>query len=118
MWCRCFAPDHVPRVIFAAHKLMIMQDGEAYAYLLNVLAPEHGTTSIMDTKDPSERANLILEHAERMECKRYITPKDIVEGSSNLNLAFVAHIFHQRFHLLSLTHNTHTPPQLLLKLVI
>ncbi|XXG44799.1 hypothetical protein AAC387_Pa02g0054 [Persea americana] len=73
-----------------------LKDGEAYAYLLNVLAPEHGTTSIMDTKDPSERANLILEHAERMECKRYITPKDIVEGSSNLNLAFVAHIFHQR----------------------
>ncbi|CAA7407204.1 unnamed protein product [Spirodela intermedia] len=73
-----------------------VKDGEAYAYLLNVLAPEHCSPATLDTKDPSERAKLILEHAERMNCKRYLTPKDIVEGSPNLNLAFVAHIFHHR----------------------
>ncbi|KAL8469839.1 hypothetical protein ACS0TY_032623 [Phlomoides rotata] len=73
-----------------------LKDGEAYAYLLNVLAPEHCSPTTLDTKDPSERANLVLEHAEKMDCKRYLTPKDIVEGSSNLNLAFVAQIFHQR----------------------
>ncbi|KAK9268969.1 hypothetical protein L1049_000736 [Liquidambar formosana] len=73
-----------------------VKDGEAYAYLLNVLAPEYCTPSTLDTKDPNERAKLILDHAERMDCKRYLTPKDIVEGSSNLNLAFVAQIFHQR----------------------
>ncbi|KAK9089802.1 hypothetical protein Scep_028884 [Stephania cephalantha] len=73
-----------------------VKDGEAYAYLLNVLAPEHCDPSTLATKDPADRANLILDHAERMNCKRYITPKDIVEGSPNLNLAFVAHIFHHR----------------------
>ncbi|XP_010270120.1 PREDICTED: fimbrin-5 [Nelumbo nucifera] len=73
-----------------------VKDGEAYACLLNVLAPEHGTPSTLGTKDPTERANLILEHAERMNCKRYLTPKDIVDGSPNLNLAFVAQIFQQR----------------------
>ncbi|KAJ6333982.1 hypothetical protein OIU78_010980 [Salix suchowensis] len=31
-----------------------------------------------------------------MGCKRYLTAKDIVEGSPNLNLAFVAHIFQHR----------------------
>ncbi|KAJ6775974.1 FIMBRIN/PLASTIN [Salix koriyanagi] len=31
-----------------------------------------------------------------MDCKRYLKPEDIVEGSPNLNLAFVAQIFHQR----------------------
>ncbi|CAL5386970.1 unnamed protein product [Camellia sinensis] len=46
--------------------------------------------------DPTERANMILEHVERMDYKRYVTPKDIVEGSANLNLAFVAQIFQQR----------------------
>jgi hypothetical protein len=51
----------------------------------------------LDTKDPQERAKLILDHAERMECKRYLTPNDIVDGSTNLNLAFVAQIFHQRW---------------------
>ncbi|KAF8023812.1 hypothetical protein BT93_F1098 [Corymbia citriodora subsp. variegata] len=73
-----------------------VKDGEAYAYLLNVLAPEHCTPATLDAKDPNERAKLILDHAERMDCKRYLTPKDIAEGSSNLNLAFVAQIFHQR----------------------
>ncbi|KAL7130880.1 hypothetical protein ABFS83_13G161700 [Erythranthe nasuta] len=73
-----------------------LKDGEAYAYLLNVLAPEHCSTATLDAKDPTERANLVLEHAEKMDCKRYLSPEDIVEGSSNLNLAFVAQIFHQR----------------------
>ncbi|KAK3016123.1 hypothetical protein RJ639_006157, partial [Escallonia herrerae] len=73
-----------------------LKDGEAYAHLLNVLAPEHGTTATLDTKDPTKRANLVLEQAEKMDCKRYVTPKDIVEGSTNLNLAFVAQIFQQR----------------------
>ncbi|KAH6822694.1 fimbrin 1 [Perilla frutescens var. hirtella] len=73
-----------------------VKDAEAYAYLLNVLAPEHCNPATLDTEDPMERADLVLEHAEKMNCKRYLTPKDIVEGSSNLNLAFVAQIFHER----------------------
>ncbi|RAL41633.1 hypothetical protein DM860_018263 [Cuscuta australis] len=76
--------------------LLMVQDGEAYAYLLNVLAPEHCNPATLDVKDPAERANLVLDHAEKMDCKRYLSPKDIVEGSANLNLAFVAQIFHQR----------------------
>ncbi|XP_020523364.1 fimbrin-2 isoform X3 [Amborella trichopoda] len=77
-----------------------VKDGEAFAFLLNILAPEHTNPSIFNTKDPFERAKLVLEHAERMNCKRYLTPKDIVEGSPNLNLAFVAHIFQHRWVLL------------------
>ncbi|KAL9403984.1 hypothetical protein Peur_000956 [Populus x canadensis] len=73
-----------------------LKDGKAYAYLLNVLAPEHCSPSTLDSKDPKERAKLVLDHAERMDCKRYLKPEDIVEGSPNLNLAFVAQIFHQR----------------------
>lgn len=72
------------------------QDGEAYAYLLNALAPEHASRSTLDAKDPKERANMVLEQAEKLECKRYLTPTDIVEGSPNLNLAFVAQIFQHR----------------------
>lgn len=51
----------------------------------------------MSAKDPFERAKLVLAHADRMGCKRYLTAKDIVEGSPNLNLAFVAHIFQHRW---------------------
>ncbi|KAK7276901.1 hypothetical protein RIF29_18049 [Crotalaria pallida] len=82
-----------------------VKDAEAYAYLLNVLAPEHSSPATLDAKDPYERANLVLDHAERMGCKRYLTPRDIAEGSSNLNLAFVAHLFHHRSGLSSDTKN-------------
>lgn len=73
-----------------------LKDGEAYAYLLNVLAPEHCSPATLDTKDANEKANLVLEHAERMGCKRYLSPRDITEGTSNLNLAFIAQLFHHR----------------------
>ncbi|TKY57508.1 Fimbrin-5 protein [Spatholobus suberectus] len=73
-----------------------LKDGEAYAYLLNALAPEVAGPSALTTSDPTERANMVLEQAERLDCKRYLTPKDIVEGSPNLNLAFVAQIFQHR----------------------
>ncbi|KAF3780557.1 Fimbrin-2 [Nymphaea thermarum] len=83
------------------------KDGEAYAVLLNVLAPEHSKRTVHDVKEPTERAKLILEHADRIGCKRYLTPKDIVDGSPNLNLAFVAHIFQHRNGLPS--HSKHLP---------
>ncbi|XP_042010361.1 fimbrin-1-like isoform X3 [Salvia splendens] len=83
-----------------------LKDGEAYAYLLNVLAPEFCNPTTLDTMDPYERADLVLEHAEQMNCKRYLTPKDIAEGSSNLNLAFVAQIFHERSGLSTDSHKS------------
>ncbi|XP_051224595.1 fimbrin-2 isoform X2 [Lolium perenne] len=73
------------------------KDSEAYACLLNVLAPEcSAKPSPMSVKDLLHRARLVLEHADRMGCKRYLAPKDIVDGLQNLNLAFVAHIFQKR----------------------
>ncbi|TYI74266.1 hypothetical protein E1A91_D07G187600v1 [Gossypium mustelinum] len=73
-----------------------VKDAEAYAHLLNVLAPEHSNPSTLAVKDPLQRAKLVLDLADRMGCKRYLTAKDIVDGSPNLNLAFVAHIFQHR----------------------
>ncbi|URE14898.1 Fimbrin-like protein [Musa troglodytarum] len=73
-----------------------LKDGEAYAYLLNVLAPEHCNPAALDAKDPTERAKMVLDHAEKINCKRFVTSKDIVEGSANLNLGFIAQIFHER----------------------
>lgn len=73
-----------------------VKDAEAYAHLLNVLASEYTNPSTLAVKNPFERAKLVLEHAEKMGCKRYLTARDIVEGSPNLNLAFVAHIFQIR----------------------
>ena len=82
--------------LFIFHEAFLLQDGEAYAVLLNTLAPEHSTSATLDTKDPNERAKMVIEQAEKLDCKRYLTPKDIVEGSANLNLAFVAQVFQHR----------------------
>lgn len=50
----------------------------------------------MEIKDPGERAKRVIEQAEKLDCKSFLNPKDIVEGSPNLNLAFVAQIFQHR----------------------
>ncbi|THU57451.1 hypothetical protein C4D60_Mb03t03670 [Musa balbisiana] len=73
-------------------------DGRAYAYLLDALAPELSRT--LDIKDRNERAKRVIEQAEMLGCERYLSPKDIVEGSPNLNLAFVAQIFQHKWVLL------------------
>ncbi|XP_042468770.1 fimbrin-1-like isoform X1 [Zingiber officinale] len=73
-----------------------LKDAVAYVYLLNVLAPEHCNPATLDVKDPEERAKMVLEHADKIGCKRYLTFEDILEGISNLNLGFVAQIFHFR----------------------
>ncbi|MCO5591788.1 hypothetical protein L7F22_045780 [Adiantum nelumboides] len=73
-----------------------VKDSEAYTVLLHALAPESCDLSPLDVTDPLERAKRVLIQAERIGCRKYLSPKDIVEGSSNLNLAFVAHIFKER----------------------
>ena len=59
----------------------------------NAPASEFSGPGTLNVKDPSERANMVLELVEKLDYKRYITPKDIVEGSPNLNFAFVVQIF-------------------------
>lgn len=73
----------------------------AYVYLLNVLAPEHCNPATLDVKDPAERAKMVLEHADKIGCKRYLAFEDILEGISNLNLGFVAQIFHYRYEFIN-----------------
>ncbi|KAL5583515.1 hypothetical protein UlMin_015957 [Ulmus minor] len=57
----------------------------------NFLHPKRNKPSVLDAKDPFQTAKLVLAHADRMGCKRYLSAKDIIEGSPNLNLTFVAH---------------------------
>lgn len=74
-----------------------VQDATAYALLLHQLAPESCSLDPLHIEDHFERAKAVLAQAERINCRKYITPKDLVEGSANLNLAFVAHLFHTKY---------------------
>lgn len=68
-------------------------DGENYTVLLNQLVPEQCSLAPLKTPDLLKRAEQILESAERIDCRKYLTPTALVSGNPKLNLAFVAHLF-------------------------
>ena len=35
----------------------------------------------------------MLQNADKLECRSFVTPKDVVDGVNNLNVAFVANLF-------------------------
>jgi len=43
--------------------------------------------------DKSKRAEMVLQNADKIGCKKFLRPKDIVNGNQKLNLAFVANLF-------------------------
>merc|ERR1711862_507696 len=43
--------------------------------------------------DPLSRAEIMLQQADKLGCRSFISPKDVVEGIYKLNCAFVANLF-------------------------
>ncbi|CCD23291.1 fimbrin NDAI_0B02560 [Naumovozyma dairenensis CBS 421] len=70
-----------------------VSDGENYTILLNQLAPTLCSKDPLQTTDLLQRAEQILVNAEKLECRKYLTPRALVAGNPKLNLAFVAHLF-------------------------
>lgn len=70
-----------------------VSDGENYTVLLNQLVPEQCSLAPLNTSDLLQRAEQILDSAERIDCRKYLTPTALVAGNPKLNLAFVAHLF-------------------------
>ena len=44
-------------------------------------------------RDQSKRAELLLQEADHIDCRCFVTPRDVVGGNQKLNLAFVANLF-------------------------
>lgn len=70
-----------------------IRDGENYTILLNQLVPEQCSRAPLQTQDLMQRAEQVLLNADKIGCRKYLTPKALVAGNSKLNLAFVAHLF-------------------------
>lgn len=68
-------------------------DGENYTVLLNQLKPEECSRAPLQTRDVRERAEQVLQNAERIGCRKYLTPSSLVSGNPRLNLAFTANLF-------------------------
>jgi plastin-1 len=70
-----------------------VKDAENYTVLLNQLAPQVCSRAPLQTRDVLQRAEEVLQNADKLECRKYLTPTALVAGNPKLNLAFVAHLF-------------------------
>jgi plastin-1 len=70
-----------------------VKDGENYTVLMNQLAPETCSRSPLQTHDLLQRAEEVLQNADRLDCRKFLTPTSLVAGNPKLNLAFVANLF-------------------------
>ena len=72
-----------------------IEDSEAYTYLLHQIAsPDSGVNrdALMED-DLVTRAEVMLQQADKLGCRTFISPQDVTEGVYKLNLAFVANLF-------------------------
>ncbi|KAG0343416.1 hypothetical protein BG004_005335 [Podila humilis] len=70
-----------------------VKDGENYTILLNQLAPDLCSKNPLRENDLYARAEQILQNAEKLNCRKYLSPQSLVAGNPKLNLAFVANLF-------------------------
>jgi plastin-1 len=70
-----------------------VKDGENYTVLLAQIAPEHCTRGPLQTRDLLQRAEQVLQNADTLGCRKFLTPTSLVAGNPKLNLAFVANLF-------------------------
>ncbi|KAG9242353.1 calponin homology domain-containing protein [Calycina marina] len=70
-----------------------VKDAENYAVLLAQIAPEHCDRGPLKTRDVLQRAEQVLQNADSIGCRKFLTPSSLVAGNPKLNLAFVANLF-------------------------
>lgn len=70
-----------------------VSDATNYTVLLNQLAPNECSRAPLQTRDVHQRAEEVLQNADKLGCRKFLTPKSLVAGNPKLNLAFVAHLF-------------------------
>ncbi|KAJ3094426.1 hypothetical protein HDU97_008103 [Phlyctochytrium planicorne] len=70
-----------------------IKDAENYTVLLNQLAPGICSRAPLQTSNLLDRAEQVLQNADRLGCRKYLSPKTMTEGNQKLNFAFVANLF-------------------------
>ncbi|CAE6461928.1 unnamed protein product [Rhizoctonia solani] len=68
-------------------------DGENYTILLNQLKPNECSRAPLQERDFLKRAEMVLQNADKIGCRKYLSAQAMVAGNPKLNLAFTAHLF-------------------------
>ncbi|XP_030595378.1 plastin-3-like isoform X2 [Archocentrus centrarchus] len=81
-----------------------VKDSKAYFHLLEQIAPDGSKEGVprvdiemtgLYEKDPTKRAECMLQQADRLGCRQFVTAADVVSGNAKLNMAFVATLFNK-----------------------
>lgn len=74
-----------------------IQDSEIYTHLLSQIAPPGSDISIeaLYIRDMHQRAEIMLQQADKLGCRSFITPAEVIKGVYKLNVAFVANLFNK-----------------------
>ncbi len=71
-----------------------IKDSEAYTIVLNQIDPnKRCDLTPMNESDLTTRADKMLNQAEKLDCRKFVKPRDVVKGNQKLNLAFTANLF-------------------------
>ncbi|XP_073435203.1 plastin-1 [Dendrobates tinctorius] len=73
-----------------------IKDSKAYFILLREIAPKDDVfIDFSGFNEPNDlkRANYMLNQADKLGCRQFVSPSDVVSGNPKLNLAFVANLF-------------------------
>jgi len=72
-----------------------IKDSEAYVHLLHRIAPADSGVTLqpMGHQDLMDRAEGMLQEADKIGCRSFVSPADVTGGNTKLNLAFVANLF-------------------------
>ncbi|EYC08987.1 hypothetical protein Y032_0063g3467 [Ancylostoma ceylanicum] len=78
-----------------------INDSEIYTHLLHQIAPHGSGVSLtpLNLKGNVNRAAAMLDEAEKLDCREFVTPNDVANGIYKLNLAFVANLFNKHPNL-------------------
>lgn len=72
-----------------------IKDSEIYSHLLKQISNNDSGVSMeaLSNEDLISRAEIMLQQADKLGCRSFITPQDVVEGVYKLNVAFIANLF-------------------------
>lgn len=70
-----------------------VSDGENYTVLLHQIKPDTCDKAPLQENDLMTRAEMVLQRADAIGCRKYLTPGSMIAGNPKLNLAFVATLF-------------------------
>lgn len=70
-----------------------VSDGTNYTVLLSQLRSDACDRAPLNEPDLFTRAEMVLQRADAIGCRKYLTPGSMIAGNPKLNLAFVAHLF-------------------------